>query len=120
MLFGLTPSFQLRRVQAHEALSHGVRVAGGQSRLRSALVVTQVAVTLLLLVGAGLMARSLWQLLHVPLGFEADHVPTARMTLPRTRYPDAGRVARRLSASSARAPASSPGAAAAGATATFR
>ena len=93
VLFGLTPLFQLRRVQAHEALSHGVRVAGGQSRLRSALVVTQVAVTLLLLVGAGLMARSLWQLLHVPLGFEPDHVLTARMTLPRTRYPDAGRVA---------------------------
>jgi putative ABC transport system permease protein len=93
VLFGLTPLFQLRRVQGHEALTHGVRVAGGQSRLRSALVVAQVAVTLLLLVGAGLMVRSLWQLLHVPLGFEANHVLTARMTLPRTRYPDAGRVA---------------------------
>ena len=93
MLFGLMPLFQLRHVQAHEALTHGLRVAGGQSRLRSALVVMQVAVTLLLLVGAGLMTRSLWQLLHVPLGFEADRVLTARMTLPRTRYPDAGRVA---------------------------
>ena len=93
VLFGLTPLFQLRRVQAHEALTHGTRVAGGPSTLRSALVVTQVAVTLLLLVGAGLMARSLWQLLHVPLGFHADHVLTARMTLPRTRYPDATSVA---------------------------
>jgi putative ABC transport system permease protein len=93
VLFGLTPLFQLRRVQPHEALTHGLRVAGGQGPLRSALVVAQVAITLVLLVGAGLMARSLWQLLHVPLGFEANHVLTARMTLPRTRYPDAGRVA---------------------------
>ena len=62
VLCGLTPLFQLRRVQAHEALTHGLRVAGGQGPLRSALVVSQVAVTLLLLVGAGLMARSLWQL----------------------------------------------------------
>ena len=93
MLFGLTPLLQLRRVQLHEALTHGVRVAGGQSRLRSALVVTQVAVTLLLLVGAGLMVRSLCQLLHVPLGFAANDVLAARMTLPRTRYPDAGSVA---------------------------
>ena len=93
VLFGLTPVFQLRRVQAHETLTHGLRVAFGRSRLRSALVVVQVAVTLLLLVGAGLMGRSLWRLLHVPLGFEANHVLTARMTLPRTRYPDAGRVA---------------------------
>jgi putative ABC transport system permease protein len=116
VLFGLTPMFQLRRTHAHEALTHGVRVAGGQSLLRSALVVTQVAVTLLLLVGAGLMARSLWQLLHVPLGFNASQVLTARMTLPRTRYADAGRVAafhqqilERLR--------SSPGVSAAGATA---
>ena len=93
VLFGLTPILQLRRVEAHEMLTHGVRVAGGHSRLRSALVVAQVAVTLLLLVGAGLMGRSLWRLLHVPLGFDASHVLTARMTLPRTRYPDAGRVA---------------------------
>jgi len=93
VLFGLTPVFQLRHVHAQEMLAHGVRVAAGQSRLRSALVVAQIGVTLLLLVGAGLVGRSLWRLLHVPLGFEPNHVLTARMTLPRTRYPDAGRVA---------------------------
>jgi putative ABC transport system permease protein len=93
VLFGLAPLFQLRRLQASESLTPGLRVAGGQSALRSVLVVTQVAVTLVLLVGAGLMARSLWQLLHVPLGFQVDHVLTARMTLPRTRYPTAASVA---------------------------
>jgi putative ABC transport system permease protein len=93
VLFGLTPVVQLRRMREHELLTHGLRIAGRQSRLRSALVVAQVAVTLLLLVGAGLMGRSLWRLLHVPLGFDGNQVLTARMTLPRTRYPDAGRVA---------------------------
>ena len=47
---------------------------------------------LTLLVGAGLMSRSLWSLLQVPLGFRSDQVLTARVTLPRARYPDVARV----------------------------
>src|SRR5204862_3901068 len=53
----------------------------------------QVAVTLVLLVGAGLMARSLWALVRVPPGFRPDHVLTARVTLPRARYANAPAVA---------------------------
>jgi putative ABC transport system permease protein len=64
-----------------------------QTSLRSSLVIAQMAITLILLVGAGLMAKTLWALLHVPPGFRSDHVLTARITLPAARYPDAGRVA---------------------------
>jgi predicted permease len=53
----------------------------------------QIAITLVLSIGAALMARSLWTLLHTPAGFTADHVLTARITLPRSRYPNAGRIA---------------------------
>ena len=60
VLFGLAPLVQARRVNASESLSHGMRVAGGlPTRLRSSLVIAQMAVTLILLVGAGLMAKSL-------------------------------------------------------------
>jgi putative ABC transport system permease protein len=93
VLFALAPLVHLRRVSARESLAHGTRVAGSPSTLRSALVVAQVAVTLVLLVGAGLLAKSLWALVHVPTGFRPDHVLTARVTLPRARYTDAPRVA---------------------------
>src|SRR5262245_9387118 len=91
-LFGLTPLFQMRRVSASESLQHGTRIAGGPARLRSALVVAQMAVTVILLIGAGLLAKSLWTLLHVPPGFRSDHLISARLTLPRSRYTDTARV----------------------------
>jgi putative ABC transport system permease protein len=94
MFFGLAPLLQSRRVKATESLRHGTRLtAGRHATLRSMLVVGQVAVTLVLLVGAGLMAKTLWSLFHVPTGFRSEHLLTARITLARGRYPDAGRVA---------------------------
>jgi putative ABC transport system permease protein len=93
VLFALAPLVRTRRVSARESLAHGARVAGSPSTLRGALVVAQVATTLVLLVGAGLLAKSLWALVHVPTGFRPDHVLTARVTLPRARYTDAPRVA---------------------------
>jgi putative ABC transport system permease protein len=93
ILFGLAPLIQSRRLSARVALEHGTRVAGAShSGLRHLLVIVQVAVVLTLLVGAGLMSRSLWSLLQVPLGIRSDHVLTARITLPRTRYADVARV----------------------------
>jgi putative ABC transport system permease protein len=91
-LFGLAPLFQMRRISASESLQHGTRIAGGSARLRSALVVGQMAVTVILLISAGLMEKSLWALLHVPPGFRADRVMSARLTLPRSRYTDIARV----------------------------
>ncbi len=93
VLFALAPLVHTRRMSARESLAHGARVAGSPSTLRGALVVAQVAITLVLLVGAGLLAKSLWALVHVPTGFRPDHVLTARVTLPRARYTDASRVA---------------------------
>jgi predicted permease len=93
VLFALAPLVHTRRISARESLSRGARVAGSPSTLRAALVVTQIAVTLVLLVGAGLLAKSLWTLLQVSTGFRADHVLTARVTLPRARYGDAPSVA---------------------------
>jgi len=93
VLFTLAPLAHTRRVSARESLAHGTRVARSSSTVRGALVVAQVAITLVLLVGAGLLAKSLWALVHVPTGFRPDHVLTARVTLPRARYTDAQRVA---------------------------
>ena len=77
-LFGLAPVFHacgsLRR--------SGRGGVAGRSRLRGALVVGQVAMALVLLTGAGLMAKSLWRLLEVPPGFRTEHVLTARLSLP--------------------------------------
>jgi predicted permease len=87
-LFGLAPLFQMRRISASESLQHGTRIAGGSARLRNALVVAQMAVTMILLIGAGLLAKSLWTLLHVPPGFRTEHLVSARLTLPRSRFAD--------------------------------
>jgi putative ABC transport system permease protein len=78
LLFGLAPVFH-----AHGSLRQSGRgVIAGPSRLRGALIVGQVAIALVLLTGAGLMAKSLWRLLHVPPGFRAEHMLTARLSLP--------------------------------------
>jgi predicted permease len=83
IVFGLVPLFQSRRVSSNDALKQSGRgVAGGQSRLRGALIVGQVAVALILLTGAGLMTKSFWNLLRVAPGFRTEHILTARLSLP--------------------------------------
>src|ERR1041385_3015834 len=64
----------------------------GRRRARGALVASQVGLALVLLVGVGLMVRSFQQLEGVDLGFDADHVLTARVTLPKTPYDTDARV----------------------------
>ena len=83
ILFGLLPLLQSRRLSASDSLKEGGRtIVTGQSRLRSALIVGQVAMALILLTGAGLMAKSLWTLLRVSPGFYTEHILTARLSLP--------------------------------------
>jgi len=66
VLFGLAPLMGASRVSAGESLKSSFRVAGAtHSRLRNALAVAQIAIAIVLLIGAGLMAKSLWALLHV-------------------------------------------------------
>ncbi|HEX3742283.1 MAG TPA: ABC transporter permease [Bryobacteraceae bacterium] len=76
-VFGLVPLTQFRGFRLS-----GRGVTAGQSRLRNALIVGQVSVALVLLIGAGLMTRSLHALLEVPPGFQAEHVLSARLSLP--------------------------------------
>ena len=93
ILFGLAPLFQARKVNANESLKQNARAAaGGQSRMRSGLVVAQIAIAMILLIGAGLMAKSFWTLLHVSPGFRTERILTARLSLPRSRYPDNRRI----------------------------
>lgn len=83
IVFGLVPLFQSRRVSANAALKESGRgIAPSQSRLRGALIIGQVAITLVLLIGAGLMTKSFWTLLQVSPGFQTGHLLTARLSLP--------------------------------------
>jgi putative ABC transport system permease protein len=83
IVFGLVPLLQSRRVNANDSLKQSGRaVAAGQSRLRSALIVGQVAIALVLLTGAGLMTKSFSTLLRVSPGFQTEHILTARLSLP--------------------------------------
>jgi putative ABC transport system permease protein len=78
LLFGLAPVFHARG----SLRQSGRGVIAGPSRLRGALIVGQVAIALVLLTGAGLMAKNLWKLMQVPPGFRVDHMLTARLSLP--------------------------------------
>jgi putative ABC transport system permease protein len=90
LLFGLAPAIQISRSELYESLKEGSRgsTAGRRSQLtRSSLVVSEVAFSLLLLVGAGLLLRSFYRLMSDDLGFNPDHVLTAQVWLPESRYP---------------------------------
>jgi putative ABC transport system permease protein len=94
ILFGLGPLVGMRRISAGESLKQSLRVAGAShSGLRNGLAVAQIAIAIVLLIGAGLMTKSFWKLTHVAPGFRADSILTARLSLPRSRYPDNRRIA---------------------------
>jgi predicted permease len=89
LIFGLMPALQTAKEDPLEPLKDSGKGAGTgfrQGRLRSALVVSEVALSLLLLAGAGLMMRSFFKLIYKDLGFEVDHVLAARLPLPRGQY----------------------------------
>ncbi|HNV75523.1 MAG TPA: ADOP family duplicated permease, partial [Gemmatimonadaceae bacterium] len=88
--FGLLPTWQALRVDVNDTLkgegrgtSHGVR----RKRLRETLVVGELAMSVMLVLCAGLMLRSVWSVLRVNPGFDADGVLKAEFTLPAARYP---------------------------------
>jgi putative ABC transport system permease protein len=94
ILFGLGPLFGTWRESAGESLKQNNRTLSGiQTRLRSALAVAQIAIAITLLIGAGLMVKSFWALVHVAPGFRSDSIVTARLSLPRFRYADNGKIA---------------------------
>jgi len=87
LLFGLVPALRVARPNLAEAMQTGRTSSSLQhNRFRSLLVVSQTALGLMLLIGAGLLIRSLYRLAHVDLGFNPDHVLTASFDLSQTRY----------------------------------
>ena len=89
VLFSLAPALRALRIDLTESLKdggQGVSSGGARQRFRNALVVVQMALAVLLLVGAGLMLRSLWSLQAVPLGFDPTNVLTMRVALPQASY----------------------------------
>ena len=87
---GLLPALRLTRADASEALKQGIgRTSSdsGGNRTRGVLVVAEVALSLMLLIGAGLLIRSLWALHSINPGFHADHVVTMDLSIAPTKFP---------------------------------
>jgi len=90
-LFGLAPAFTASQSALNERLKEETRggTSGTQGRLRNALVVAEIAISLVLLAGAGLMLQSLRVLLRQNPGFDITHVLTFSVNLPGSSYPSA-------------------------------
>jgi putative ABC transport system permease protein len=90
ILFGLAPAWQAARGTPGAALKEGGRSSGTSAArgVRNALLIVEVALSIVLLVGATLLLRSFAKLTSVDPGFRADHVLTFRVALPRTTYPE--------------------------------
>lgn len=89
LLCGLIPAFAAARTGVNEALKEGGRTGtagGGHARLRSALVVAELAVALMLLIASGLLLRSFEKMRTIDLGFRAGNTLTASYSLPRQQY----------------------------------
>ena len=89
VVLGMTPALQAARNDPHQALQHGSqRTAGGHRRTRSALVVAEVALALVLLVTSGLLLRSLERLFAVPVGFDGSQLLTMQVQVVGHRFDD--------------------------------
>ncbi len=88
VLFGLAPALQTFSLDLNQWLKEGGRSSseGGRIRLRGALVIVEVALSLVLLIGAGLLFQSFLRLSSVETGFETKNALTMRMTLPQSRF----------------------------------
>jgi predicted permease len=95
IVFGLAPALRASRVDLHETLKEGGRSsgggAGGRGHLqpRKLLVISEVALSLVLLIGAGLLIRSYRHILNSDQGFNPHNVLSMRLLLPAARYPNA-------------------------------
>jgi putative ABC transport system permease protein len=92
LLFGLAPAMQTRQLGLAGALnSEGRAITGGNSRIRGALVIGQIALSLVLVAAASMLARGLVQMSAIDPGFVTSGVLTTDVTLPAARYPNAVR-----------------------------
>ncbi|HEV2114699.1 MAG TPA: ABC transporter permease [Terriglobales bacterium] len=88
-LFGVLPALHTSAGNVYETLKEGGRsgATGGRERTRSVLVIAEMALSLVLLAGAGLMMKTFLRLGAASLGFNPDHVLTAQVLLPDSKYP---------------------------------
>jgi putative ABC transport system permease protein len=91
ILFGVAPALHASRPDLHDALREAARGTGRGSRTRGLLVGAQVALSMVLLIGAGLLIRSFSRLQAQDPGFNPEHVLTARIQLASARYDSTGR-----------------------------
>ena len=88
LVFALAPAFAVSRPDVQQELREGARgTVGGARRLRAAFVVVEFAAAVVLVIGAGLLLRSFWNVVRVQPGFVSDHVVVANIELP-SRYQD--------------------------------
>jgi len=93
LVFALSPALLASRADVQQDLREGARGAvGGSRRLRSAFVAVQFAAAVVLVIGAGLLLRSFWNILRVQPGYSSDHVIVATVELPR-KYTNAAAIA---------------------------
>ena len=87
LLAALLPALQATRTDPHDSLKADTRAGGNRGgRLRQLLVISEIALSVVLLLGAGVLIRSMWNIQRVDPGFQSDGVLTMRLTLPRERY----------------------------------
>jgi putative ABC transport system permease protein len=88
IVFGLVPSWHATRLNVSDVLKEGGRGTAGTTRhrLRSALVIIEMAMAIVLLIGAGLLIKSFWRLRSVEPGFNPENLLTMRIELPEARY----------------------------------
>jgi predicted permease len=99
VLFGMLPALVTRRFDLRSAIGNRTATGGDHVRLRQALIVSEIALTAVLLVASGLLIRSLIHLQTLPPGFNPDGVMTARLSLDDARYHDAAAFRKLLSES---------------------
>jgi len=89
VLFGTLPALQLGRPNLSDVLKEGSKSTGGmgRSRIRRILVISEIAVSLMLLLGAGLLIRSFYRLESARPGYDTENILTMRMNIPGNRYP---------------------------------
>jgi predicted permease len=95
LAFGLSPALRLARGALRDAMmgtGKGVSHSPGESRYRASLLAGEVALSALLLVGAGLLLRTFGAMANVPLGFDADQVVRFTLSLPSSRYSELERI----------------------------
>jgi putative ABC transport system permease protein len=98
VVFGLVPAFQAARTDLQSSLKEGGRgsAGGGRARIRNALVIAEVAMSLVLLIGASLFVRSFLNLQNAAVGFDTTPLLTMRFYLPGAAYETADAKARRV------------------------